>query len=106
MLWFGSCWGSLSRFWIGLRLRFGLWFLDFLSEGVCDEFLLRKHIILHLTSSVVRVLREVPVACMVILFFGVVAFHVVSRMISRVLVMVNTSLLIEIIIVRIGHWII
>ena len=90
------------RFFFGFRL--GLF--DFFPESVRDELVLREYIERHLTSSVVRVFREVPITRTVVLFLRVVALHMVRGMIPGVFVMVNTSVFIKVIIALVCHRII
>ena len=110
--WLGlRSWGWLNRFqrlFLRFGLRFFLWFsrlglFELLAECVSDELVLREHIEGHLSGSVVRVLRKVPIARPEILILRVVALHMVSGVVPGVLVMVNTRVLIQVIIVGVGH---
>lgn len=68
-----------------------------------DELILRDDVVVHLTSSVVRVLGEVLVTSMVVLPLGVVPLDVMRLMGVRVLIVVNTGLLVEVVVVRVRH---
>ena len=68
---------------------------------MCNQLVLRDHIERHLTGSVVRVFREIPITRTVVLFLRVVALHMVRGMIPGVFVMVNTSVFIKVIIAHV-----
>ena len=101
--------------WLGGRrsfrwflLRLSGWFLDaiLLTEGMSDQIMLRNDIILHGSCRVVGILWEVSVARVIVFFLCIVALHMVSWVVYRVFIMVNSGVLIQIIVVCVAHWVV
>lgn len=74
---------------------------DLLSEGVGNEIFLRDNVVRHCASGVVRILREILLTGVVVLSLRVVALDVLRGVRQWVLVVVDSSLLIKVIVVRV-----
>lgn len=84
--------------WCGLWSWFNLFHM-FSSKNMINKLFWAYNIILHLACSMVRVFREVPITGMVVLSLSVVPLDMMARVHVGILVMVNTSLFIDVIIV-------
>ena len=70
----------------------------FSAESVRNQLIFGHRFVFMLTRSVVRILREVPITRVVVLFLIIVPLDVVRRMIDRVFVMISASGLVEVIV--------
>ena len=98
--------GSLLSLFLGCGLALWLGLGGFLAEGVGDERFLRLHSVGLISLRMVRLFREVAIAGVVVLLLAEVALHMVRRMVNWVFIMINASVLIDIIIVRVAHGIV
>lgn len=72
-----------------------------LPKGVLSQVFDRLYPELHLTSCMVRILREVALARMVVLILAVLVSNVLSFVVGWVLIMVDARFLVHIIVVRV-----
>jgi len=71
-----------------------------------NQILLSHNIVLHLASCMVRLLWEVSLTRVIVLLFRVLVLNVMGGVMMRVLVVVNTSVFIQIIVIGIAHGVI
>ena len=67
---------------------------------------LRNDWILLLSSGMVRILREISVARIIVLLISVVSLYVMGQVIMRIIIMINTCPFVKVIVVRVTHWIV
>ncbi len=91
-----------------LRCRRLLWFFRLWvnAESMGHKLVCTDNIVLHLTSSMVGIFREVSVTRVIILLWCVGLSDVVCPMVVGILVVVLASVFIKVVVVRVTHWVI
>ena len=96
-------WNSL------LRCLFDLWLgrsNRLFAKSMSFKSISGDNVVFHLACSVIRVLREVSVTRVVVLLLGVVVLDVMRWVPVWVLIVIDARFFIQVIVVRVTHWVI
>jgi hypothetical protein len=104
--WYYNWCRNLCRLWCRCGHWCRCWLNNCLAKSMGKQILLGHNIVLHLACCMVRLLWEVSLARVIVLLFSVLVLNVMRGVMMRVFVVVNTSVFIQVIVIRIAHGVI